>query len=70
MASNMIRISLDVSPSMKEKIDELVASYHTTQADVFRKAIALLITISKAEERGESPALIKDDQIIARLVGV
>jgi predicted transcriptional regulator len=66
-----IRMSLDVTPEMKEVIDSLARQQHATQAQVMRQAIALLKTVKDAETKGESPALIdKEGHVTARLVGV
>ena len=59
-----IRLSIDVTPQMKKVIDDLS---EVTQAETFRKAIALLWAIKKD---GESVAMIKDNKIVARLVGI
>jgi hypothetical protein len=66
-----IRVSLDLTPEMKRVIDELAAKQGATQAMIMRRAIALLKTITEAEEKGERPALIDGEgHVTARLVGV
>lgn len=66
-----IRLSLDVTPEMKQVIDELTDRTHGTQAQVMRQAIALLKTVKDAEAKGERPALIDEEgHVVARLVGV
>ncbi len=65
-----IRVTLDLTPSMKAVLDQLAEQMDgATQAEVLRRAIALLSTVKKAQEKGEEVALVKDDQLVAKLVG-
>ena len=65
-----IRLSIDVTPQMKKVIDDLSETSGASQAETLRKAIALFWAIKKGEADGESAAMIKDNKIVARLVGV
>lgn len=65
-----IRFTLDLTPEMKTAIDELASISGTTQADILRRAIALLRAAKQGEQQGESIAMVKDDKVVARLVGV
>jgi predicted DNA-binding protein len=64
-----IRLSLDVTPQMKQIIDDLASTSGITQAEILRRAIALLRAVKKGEIQGESVVMEKDGQIVARLVG-
>jgi len=64
-----IRLSLDLNPEMKAILEGLAAKVGGSQSEVLRRAIALLKTIKDAEAQGETPALIKDGKIIAKIVG-
>ena len=68
--TDRIRITLDVTPPLKAVIDRLAEQDGTTQADVLRRAIALLNAVKKAEASGEGEAaLVKDDHLVAKQIG-
>ncbi len=70
VATQKIRLSLDVTPEMKKVIDGLADSAGTTQAEVLRRAVALLNAVKTAEANGEgTAALAKGDHVVAKLVG-
>jgi hypothetical protein len=70
-ASRKIRLSLDVTPEMKDVLDSLAVNAGTTQADVLRRAVALYATAKKAQESGEGePAIAKDGKVVVKLVGI
>jgi predicted transcriptional regulator len=67
---NRIRITLDVTPPMKSVLDRLAEQEGTTQSEILRRAIALLNAVKTAESKGEGEAaLVKDGQLVAKLVG-
>jgi hypothetical protein len=69
--SEKIRLSLDMTPAMKEVIDDLAAREGITRAELLRRAIALLKTVKDAQQKGESPALIDGEgHVTARIVGI
>lgn len=71
MASDkMIRVSLDLTPEMKEVIDTLADAAGVNQSELLRRSISLMKAVKEGEARGETPALVKDNQITARIVGV
>lgn len=65
-----VRLTLDLTPKMKDILDQLATEAGATQAEILRRAIALLWGAKNAERRGESLALIDDaGNVKARLVG-
>jgi hypothetical protein len=69
-AREKIRLSLDVTPEMKDLLDRLADRAGSTQADVLRRAIGLYATVKEGEANEEgSPALVKDGKVVVRLVG-
>jgi Ribbon-helix-helix protein, copG family len=65
------RLSVDVSPEMKQVIDALAEQDHTTQTQIMRQAVALLKVIKDAEKKGQQPALIDEEgNVTVRLYGV
>lgn len=66
----MIRISLDLTPDMKDTVDSLATAAGINNSELLRRAISLMKAVKEGEKRGESPALVKDNQIVARIVGI
>ncbi len=65
-----IRLSLDVTPPMKEIIEELASEMGTNQGEVLRRAIALLRAAKKVEKDGEQLCATKDGKTVScKLVG-
>jgi hypothetical protein len=65
------RLSLDVTPKMKAIIDELAADSDSTQADVLRRAVALLKVVTDAKNQGETPALVDGEgRVTTKIIGV
>jgi hypothetical protein len=65
-----IRVSLDLTPEMKEVIEELARRSGTSQAVTLRNAIALLKLVKDAQDRGETAVLVdKEGNLAARIVG-
>jgi hypothetical protein len=65
-----VRVSLDVTPQMKDIIDALAEESGTTQADVLRRAVALLKVVKDGESKGETPALVSaDGRVTTKIIG-
>jgi Arc/MetJ-type ribon-helix-helix transcriptional regulator len=66
-----IRMSLDLTPAMRDIIDRLADRSGSSRSDVLRRAIVLMDALKEAEGRGESPALVDDEgNVRARIVGL
>lgn len=65
-----IRVSLDLTSEMKQIVDDLARNAGVSQAELLRRAIGLMKVVKEGEKRGEAVALVKDDQVVARLVGL
>lgn len=77
MASNdsksgkAIKLSLEVSPQMNEKLEELADKLHGTKSDVLRKAIALIEVAVRAKEEGKKFGVASADQTLTtEIVGL
>jgi hypothetical protein len=68
--SNVIRLSLDLTPEMKQIVDTLAEISGITQSEVLRRSIGLLKLAKEGEKKGESLALVKNDRVVAKLVGI
>jgi predicted transcriptional regulator len=71
MASNTIRLSLEVSPQMNDKLEQLAAKTGGTKSDVLRKAIALVEVAVRAKEEGRKFGVAAPGQELAtEIVGL
>lgn len=64
-----IRLSLDVTPTMKKLIEELAESAGTNQGEMLRRAIALYHSVKKGERKGEEVAMTRDGKILYKMIG-
>lgn len=48
-----VRLSLDVSPALNERLEEIAAATHSTKSEVLRKAVALMDVAVEAREHGQ-----------------
>jgi predicted transcriptional regulator len=60
-----IRLSLEVSPQMNEKLEELADKLHGSKSDVLRKAIALIEVAVRAKEEGKKFGVAAPGQELA-----
>lgn len=66
-----IRVSLDLTPEMKEVIEDLARRDGTSQAVMLRKALGVLKTLKDAQDEGMTPALIDPKSgNVSRLIGI
>ena len=68
---NTVRISLDVSPDIKDLIEQLADEAHTTNSDVIRRGLALMKVAADAKRKNQQLAIASDgDEIVSTIVGV
>lgn len=48
-----VRLSLDVSPALNDRLEEIAATSHSTKSEVLRKAVALFDIAVEARENGQ-----------------
>ena len=60
-----IRLSLDVSPELNEKLEELAGELHGTKSEVLRKALALMDIAVRAKKEGRRFGIAEKDQPLA-----
>jgi predicted transcriptional regulator len=69
--SKAIRLSLEVSPQMNDKLEELADKMGGTKSDVLRKAVALIEVAVRAKEEGRRFGIAAPDQTLAtEIVGL
>ena len=70
-SNKSIRLSLEVSPQMNEKLEELADKLHGTKSDVLRKAIAIIEVAVRAKEEGNKFGVATPDQTLTtEIVGL
>jgi predicted transcriptional regulator len=66
-----IRLSLDVSPELDEKLEDLAETIHGTKSDVLRRAIALFDVVVEARKQGKKIGIAEPDQPLAtEIIGI
>lgn len=66
-----IRLSLDVSPELNERLETLAEQTHGTKSDVLRKAIALMDLAVQAKREGKRVGIAEGDQALStEIVGI
>jgi hypothetical protein len=66
-----MRATFVLSPEMRRIVEQLATDSGTDEADVFRRAVALLKVVKDAEWRGETAALVnKDGAITTTITGI
>jgi hypothetical protein len=64
------RISVDLAPNVVLQLDRLKAETGWTTADVFRRALSLVLMVHEAQRRGEEIVLRKGDTSVGlRFIG-
>lgn len=69
MRKGWTRVTLDLSPEMKAIAENLSERCGGSQAEMLRRAVALLKYVKDAQERGEKVATVKGGKVLAELVG-
>ncbi len=68
-APSTVRLSLDLTPQMKQVLDDVARATGSTRAQVLRRALALMKVVVDAKQQQESPALIDGSgKVTARLI--
>lgn len=71
----MPRLTVDLSSEIDKTLSQIAANNHTTKAEVMRKAFALLAVAEEEKGKGNSMAIVKEDEnreakIVAKLIGI
>ena len=71
MASDMIRLSLDLSPQANIALESVASSRHTTKSDVLRKAIALVQVAEEARRANRKIGIFDTEaNVFSEIVGI
>ena len=58
---NTIRLSLDMSKELNQRLEELANKTHSTKSEVLRRAIILFDVVTSAESQGKKFGIPKDN---------
>jgi predicted transcriptional regulator len=69
-----MRLTLDLSNEIDERLTSIASSNHISKAEVMRKAFALLAIADDEKKKGRSLGIISEDQnhqmqVIAKVIG-
>lgn len=71
MATDKVRLSLEVTTELNRTLEELATQVGGTKSDAIRKAIALLSVAIEGKQQGQSMGLVdRDNKLVTRIVGV
>ncbi|MBE7527290.1 ribbon-helix-helix protein, CopG family [Nitrosomonas sp.] len=66
-----VRLSLNISPELNERLEQLASAGHTTKTEVLRKAIALYDVVAEAKtEKKKLGILDQNKQLLVEIVGI
>ncbi|MDL1866457.1 DNA-binding protein [Betaproteobacteria bacterium PRO4] len=66
-----VRLSLNISPELNERLEQLASAGHTTKTKVLRKAIALYDVVAEAKtEKKKLGILDQNKQLLVEIVGI
>lgn len=69
--ADKVRVSLDVSPEMNAKLQEMADAIGGTRSDVLRKSIALMDVAIAARQQGKKFGIAEKDQPLAtEIIGI
>lgn len=69
--SNVVRMSLNISPELAEKLEKMSEESHSSKSDVLRKAIYLMdIAIDSKKEGNQLAVVNKNGQKVSGILGV
>ena len=66
-----VRISLDISPELNERLQSMARDIHGTKSDVLRKSLALMeVSLQATKEGKKFGAAERSDQLTTEVVGL
>jgi hypothetical protein len=69
--SNMVRMSLNISPQMAEKLEKMSEESHSSKSDVLRKALILMDIALDSQKEGLQIAIVdKDGKKVSGILGL
>ncbi len=66
-----VRLSLEVSPELNDKLDELSDKIHGSKSDVLRRAVALMDIAVRARDEGHKLGIADRNQpLLTEIIGI
>lgn len=66
-----VRISLDISTELNEKLQEMARDIHGTKSDVLRKSLALMQVALQATKEGKKIGIAEQgEQLTTEIIGL
>ena len=66
-----VRLSLEVSPELNDKLDELSDKIHGSKSDVLRRAVALMDIAVLARDEGHKLGIADRNQpLVTEIIGI
>jgi len=70
-AADRVRLSVEMSPEMNEKLTELSRKIHGSKSDVLRRALVLMDVAVRARDEGHKLGVASQDQtLLTEIVGI
>ena len=70
-SNEKVRVSLDISPQLYEKLQSLAQELHSTKSDVLRKSLVLLDVAVEARKNGKKLGLAdSNNQLTTEIIGI
>lgn len=70
-SNDPVRLSLNVSPELNERLEVLASANHATKAEILRRAIALYDVAAEAKlDKKRLGILDQDRNVITEIVGL
>lgn len=69
--SQVVRMSLNISPELAEKLEQMSEETHTSKSDIIRKALLIMDIAIDNKKKGNRLALVnKQDQKVSDILGI
>ena len=69
--SQVVRMSLNISPELNDKLERMSEESHTSKSDILRKAIFLMDLAIDSKKHGNKLAVVNSEgQKVTDIVGV
>lgn len=65
-----VRISLDVSKELDEKLTAMAEKSHTTKSDILRKGIAIVEAALNAKSNEQLGIVDENNKLVTKIIGV
>ena len=69
--SQVVRLSLNMSPELNDKLEKMSIESHATKTDILKKAIFLMDIAMESKKEGNQVAIVnKKGQKVSEILGI